>query len=189
MEFVAGPRAVGPGAARHSTAPSARAIYDEMNRVIAALHTVDPARVGLADYGKPGNYFERQIGRWTKQYLASITEPIEAMDRLIEWLPAHIPPSARDETQSRSCTATTASTTCLPPHRAARARGARLGAVDARPSARRLQLPLHVLAHPAGGTVPRHRRPRPSPRSASRPSASTCAATASAPADGAIPTR
>ena len=70
-----------------------------MNRVIAALHSVDPDAVGLADYGKPGNYFERQIGRWTKQYLASITEPIEAMDRLIEWLPAHIPASARDETQ------------------------------------------------------------------------------------------
>jgi aminoglycoside phosphotransferase (APT) family kinase protein len=75
------------------------AIYDEMNRVIAALHSVDPARVGLAGYGKPGNYFERQIGRWTKQYLASITEPIEAMERLIEWLPAHIPASARDDTQ------------------------------------------------------------------------------------------
>ena len=75
------------------------AIYDEMNRVIAALHSVEPARVGLADYGKPGNYFERQIGRWTKQYLASITEPNEAMDRLIEWLPGHIPASARDDTQ------------------------------------------------------------------------------------------
>jgi aminoglycoside phosphotransferase (APT) family kinase protein len=75
------------------------AIYDEMNRVIAALHSVDPSAVGLAGYGKPGNYFERQIGRWTKQYLASITEPIEAMDRLIEWLPANIPVSARDEAQ------------------------------------------------------------------------------------------
>jgi aminoglycoside phosphotransferase (APT) family kinase protein len=75
------------------------AVYDEMNRVIAALHSVDPASVGLASYGKPGNYFERQIGRWTKQYLASITAPIEAMDRLIDWLPAHIPASARDETQ------------------------------------------------------------------------------------------
>src|SRR3954470_3298116 len=74
-------------------------IYDEMNRVIAALHSVDVAGVGLESYGKPGNYFERQIGRWTKQYLASITEPIEAMDRLIEWLPAHIPASARDDTQ------------------------------------------------------------------------------------------
>jgi len=74
-------------------------IYDEMNRVIAALHSVDVQKVGLADYGKPGNYFERQIGRWTKQYQASITEPIEAMDRLIEWLPAHIPAGARDESE------------------------------------------------------------------------------------------
>ena len=73
------------------------AIYDEMNRVIAALHKVDFKAAGLADYGKPGNYFERQIGRWSKQYLASVTQPIEAMDRLIEWLPGHIPASARDE--------------------------------------------------------------------------------------------
>jgi aminoglycoside phosphotransferase (APT) family kinase protein len=75
------------------------AIYDEMNRVIAALHSVDFRARGLADYGKSGNYFERQIARWTKQYQASITQPIEAMDRLIEWLPAHIPASARDESQ------------------------------------------------------------------------------------------
>jgi aminoglycoside phosphotransferase (APT) family kinase protein len=75
------------------------ALYDEMNRVIAALHSVDFAARGLSGYGKPGNYFERQIARWTRQYQASITEPIEAMDRLIEWLPAHIPDSARDEAQ------------------------------------------------------------------------------------------
>ena len=75
------------------------AIYDEMNRVIAALHGVDPVAAGLANYGKPGNYFERQIGRWSKQYMASITEPIEAMERLIEWLPKHVPESARDESQ------------------------------------------------------------------------------------------
>jgi aminoglycoside phosphotransferase (APT) family kinase protein len=74
-------------------------LYDELNRVIAALHTVDVQAAGLADYGKPGNYFERQIGRWTKQYQASITEPIDAMERLIEWLPAHIPASARDASQ------------------------------------------------------------------------------------------
>lgn len=72
------------------------AIFDQMNRVIAALHSVDPSAIGLSDYGKPGNFFERQIGRWTKQYRASETETIEAMDRLIEWLPAHIPPG--DET-------------------------------------------------------------------------------------------
>lgn len=66
-------------------------IYDEMNRVIAALHSVDHVAIGLADYGKPGNYFTRQIGRWSKQYQASQTETIEAMDRLIEWLPGRIP--------------------------------------------------------------------------------------------------
>jgi len=67
------------------------ATYDEMNRVIAALHRVDFAAIGLADYGKPGNYFQRQIDRWSRQYKASETEKIEAMDRLIEWLPANIP--------------------------------------------------------------------------------------------------
>jgi aminoglycoside phosphotransferase (APT) family kinase protein len=67
------------------------AIYDEMNRVIAALHRVDFAAIGLADYGKPGNYFQRQIDRWSRQYKASETETIEAMDRLIEWLPRNIP--------------------------------------------------------------------------------------------------
>ena len=72
------------------------AVYDEMNRVIAALHAVDPAAAGLADFGRAGNYFERQIGRWSRQYRASETAPIEAMDRLIEWLPAHLPPG--DET-------------------------------------------------------------------------------------------
>lgn len=73
------------------------AIYEEMNRVIAALHSVDARAVGLEGYGKPGNYFERQIGRWSRQYQASVTVPNEAMDRLIDWLPAHIPDSARDE--------------------------------------------------------------------------------------------
>jgi aminoglycoside phosphotransferase (APT) family kinase protein len=81
------------------------AIYDEMNRVIAALHTVDVAAQGLAGYGKPGNYFERQIGRWSKQYKASadgagaMSQPIDAMDKLVEWLPAHIPAAARDAAQ------------------------------------------------------------------------------------------
>lgn len=73
------------------------AIYDEMNRVISALHRVDIAAAGLETYGRPGNYFERQIGRWSKQYTASITEPIPAMDALMDWLPAHMPASARDE--------------------------------------------------------------------------------------------
>jgi aminoglycoside phosphotransferase (APT) family kinase protein len=77
--------------------PQRAAIYDEMNRVLAALHSVKPDAVGLADYGKPGNYFERQIGRWSKQYQASITQPIPEMDKLIEWLPKNIPAMARDE--------------------------------------------------------------------------------------------
>jgi aminoglycoside phosphotransferase (APT) family kinase protein len=73
------------------------AIYDEMNRVIAALHRVDFAAQGLAGFGKPGNYFARQIGRWSKQYAASMTTPIAEMDRLRDWLPANMPASARDE--------------------------------------------------------------------------------------------
>jgi aminoglycoside phosphotransferase (APT) family kinase protein len=72
-------------------------IYDEMNRVIAALHKLDVAALGLADYGRPGNYFERQIARWSKQYQASVTGPNEAMDKLLDWLPKNIPASARDE--------------------------------------------------------------------------------------------
>lgn len=75
------------------------AYYDELNRVIAALHTVDFAAQGLADYGKSGNYFERQIGRWSKQYVASITQPIPEMDKLMAWLPANLPDSARDESK------------------------------------------------------------------------------------------
>jgi aminoglycoside phosphotransferase (APT) family kinase protein len=78
-------------------APAERgAIYDELNRVIAALHRTDYTARGLADYGRPGNYFTRQIDRWTKQYRASETETIDAMDRLMAWLPAHVP--ADDET-------------------------------------------------------------------------------------------
>jgi aminoglycoside phosphotransferase (APT) family kinase protein len=91
MEFVAG-RVLWNPALPGMTSPERSAIFDEMNRVIAKLHQVDYAAIGLADYGKAGNYFERQIGRWTKQYRASETERIEAMDKLIDWLPQHIPP-------------------------------------------------------------------------------------------------
>ena len=66
-------------------------IYDEMNRVLAALHDIRPEDVGLADYGYPGNYFARQISRWSKQYRSSETSTIADMDRLIEWLPANMP--------------------------------------------------------------------------------------------------
>ena len=91
MECVEG-RVLWDQALPDCTPAQRTAIYDEMNRVIAALHAVDYAAIGLGDFGKPGNYFERQISRWSKQYRASETEKIEAMDALIEWLPAHIPP-------------------------------------------------------------------------------------------------
>jgi aminoglycoside phosphotransferase (APT) family kinase protein len=96
MSFVDG-RVLWDQALPESSAGERGAIYDQMNRVIAALHTVDVQAAGLADYGKPGNYFERQIARWGKQYQASMTQPIEAMERLIDWLPAHMPAGARDD--------------------------------------------------------------------------------------------
>ena len=68
-----------------------RAIYDEMNRVLAALHCVDIDKVGLADFGKPGSYFERQYDRWCKQYRASETRTIAPMDMLIDWLGENLP--------------------------------------------------------------------------------------------------
>ena len=96
MEFVQG-RVLWDQALPDMTTHDREAIYDEMNRVIASLHRLDPSTLGLGNFGKPGNYFERQIARWSRQYQASITEPIDAMDRLIEWLPAHVPAGARDE--------------------------------------------------------------------------------------------
>jgi len=68
------------------------AVYDEMNRVLAALHKVDPAAVGLEEYGKPGNYFARQLTRWTGQYRASELRKISAMEELIAWLEQSRPP-------------------------------------------------------------------------------------------------
>ena len=96
MEYVGGrvlwdprlPDLSPPERARH---------HDEINRVIAALHSVDPVAVGLGDFGKTGEYIARQVARWTKQYQASETEKIEAMDNLIAWLPENIP--ASDETR------------------------------------------------------------------------------------------
>ncbi|MEO1203986.1 MAG: phosphotransferase family protein [Pseudomonadota bacterium] len=67
------------------------AIYDNLNETLATLHSYDYESLGLQDFGKPGNYFERQISRWTRQYRASETGRIEAMDALIDWLPGNIP--------------------------------------------------------------------------------------------------
>jgi aminoglycoside phosphotransferase (APT) family kinase protein len=67
------------------------AVYDDMNRVLAAMHSINVADVGLGDYGRPGNYFERQVGRWTKQYRASETQTVPAMEELMAWLPENMP--------------------------------------------------------------------------------------------------
>jgi aminoglycoside phosphotransferase (APT) family kinase protein len=71
-------------------------IYDAMNETFARLHNMDWEKLGLQDYGKPGNYVGRQVSRWTKQYKASETELIPEMEKLIEWLPQHLPTDARD---------------------------------------------------------------------------------------------
>ena len=76
--------------------PEARgSIYTSMITTLARLHTVDYAALGLADYGKPGNYFARQVQRWTRQYRASETDRIEAAERLMAWLPGSVPEQAR----------------------------------------------------------------------------------------------
>ena len=95
MDFVPGrvffdPRLPGMNALERT------AIYDSMNRTIAALHRIDAASVGLADYGRPANYMQRQFARWSKQYRLSEIDPIPAMDRLIEWLPGRLPESGAE---------------------------------------------------------------------------------------------
>jgi aminoglycoside phosphotransferase (APT) family kinase protein len=79
-----------PGAAASERA----AVYDAMNATLARLHSFDPAALGLTDFGRGENYVARQVERWSKQYRASETAKIEAMERLIAWLPAHLPPPA-----------------------------------------------------------------------------------------------
>jgi aminoglycoside phosphotransferase (APT) family kinase protein len=68
------------------------AVYDDMNAALARLHSFNPAALGLADFGKGENYVARQVDRWSRQYRASETERIEEMDRLMDWLPRHLPP-------------------------------------------------------------------------------------------------
>jgi aminoglycoside phosphotransferase (APT) family kinase protein len=95
MEYVEGRVLWDPTLPAMSRAARA-AHYDELNRVLAALHLVDYARAGLDGFGRHGQYVERQVARWSKQYAAAGIAPIAAMDRLIEWLPQHVPPG--DET-------------------------------------------------------------------------------------------
>jgi aminoglycoside phosphotransferase (APT) family kinase protein len=112
MEFVEG-RVLWDQALPGMTPAERGAIYDEMNRVIAALHGVDPPGRGPGGaIGKPGNYFERQIDALEPAVpQASVTEPIPEMDRLIAWLPAAHPGRRTRPSQCPSCTATSASTT------------------------------------------------------------------------------
>lgn len=90
MEYIDG-RIFWNAAIPDQTPAERTAIYAEMVRVLAAMHTVNLEQAGLADYGKPGNYFSRQINRWTEQYRASETEKNPAMEALIAWLPQHVP--------------------------------------------------------------------------------------------------
>ena len=75
-----------------STPAERAATYDAMNATLAKLHAFDPHTIGLADFGRGENYVARQVDRWSKQYRASETETVEAMERLIAWLPQHLPP-------------------------------------------------------------------------------------------------
>ena len=90
MEFVEG-RIFWELDLPHSDPGERRAIYEHANQTIAGLHNFDYEKIGLSDFGKPGNYFARQISRWSKQYAASETSEITAMNKLIEWLPGNIP--------------------------------------------------------------------------------------------------
>lgn len=90
MDFIEGQVHWDASLPEHST-QQRRAIYDNMNQVLADLHNVNVEAVGLSDYGKPGNYFARQLGRWTKQYRASETETIAEMETVINWLQQRLP--------------------------------------------------------------------------------------------------
>ncbi|MES2444937.1 MAG: phosphotransferase family protein [Pseudomonadota bacterium] len=94
MEMVEG-RTLWDGSLPRMTPPERTAHYDAITDTLAALHAIDPEAVGLGDYGKPGNYFERQVGRWSKQYKASQTDDLPEMERLIEWLPQTVPEQTR----------------------------------------------------------------------------------------------
>ncbi len=93
MSFVAGRVFWEPQMAGSNPAERA-AVYDALNATIARLHSFDPAAIGLADFGRGENSVARQVDRWSKQYRASQTETIDEMERLIAWLPSHLPPAA-----------------------------------------------------------------------------------------------
>ncbi|WP_213980067.1 phosphotransferase family protein [Sphingomonas sp. dw_22] len=94
MEMVEG-RTLWDGSLPAMTAAQRTAHYEAIIDTLAALHSIDYAAVGLGDYGKPGNYFERQVARWSKQYRMSQTDDLPEMERLIEWLPRTVPEQTR----------------------------------------------------------------------------------------------
>ena len=94
MSMVDG-RTIWDGAMPDSNPDERRAVYNAMIDTLAALHNVDVEQAGLSDFGKPGNYFGRQVDRWTKQYKLSETEEMPEMERLIAWLPATLPEQTR----------------------------------------------------------------------------------------------
>ncbi len=94
MEMVEG-RTFWEGAMPEQAPEERGAVYRSMIATLAQLHNIDPASVGLGDYGAPGNYFERQVARWTKQYRAAQTDDVPEVEKLIAWLPATLPPQER----------------------------------------------------------------------------------------------
>ncbi|WP_176472904.1 phosphotransferase family protein [Sphingomonas lenta] len=94
MEMVRG-RTIWDGSMPDLTPPERTAHYHAIVDTLAALHNTDYIAAGLGDYGKPGNYFARQVERWTKQYRAAETERLEPVERLIEWLPRTVPEQTR----------------------------------------------------------------------------------------------
>lgn len=91
MDFVRGRSFTDPALPELCAGERAR-LFEDINRVLATLHTLDPARLGLSDFGKSEGYLARQVARWSKQYRSAETERIDAMDRLIDWLPTRLPP-------------------------------------------------------------------------------------------------
>ena len=160
------------------------AMYEDMADVLARLHGVDVASIGLGDYGKPGNYYARQIARWSQQYVAAKTDEIPAMDRLMEWLPAAHSARRRDRDRARRLSRREPD---LPSHRAAHRGDRRLGAVDAGPSARRSCLQLPDVSPRAGSAWPR-RSGRDRSRRHSRRSRRTSRRIAGAPGARKFPT-
>ena len=184
MEFVDGTVFWDPALPELEKAQRTK-VYDEENRALAALHSVDPAKVGLADFGKAGSYFARQRDRWTKQYRASETERIEDMETLIAWLEKNEPPD--DGRVSPRARRLSPRQHDLRARWLAAAGGDRLGAVDARATRSRTS-PTSACS----GAFPITRPCAASPastarRSASRRRRSTSPSTASASGMSGIP--